>query len=179
MTILSEILERKAVEVENAKARVGPDEMRARAEAVAEAPRGFRLALATSEAPAVIAEVKRRSPSKGEIRSDFEPVSCARAYDAGGAAALSVLTDEHFFGGHLDFGDRRRHWDFRSPGRGDIDFNGIIRALNAIGYQGPLSVEWEDNGMDRIHGAREACEFVRRIDFDAPGTGSFDDAFSR
>ncbi len=83
------------------------------------------------------------------------------------------------FGGHLDFGDRRRHWDFRSPGRGDIDFNGIIRALNAIGYQGPLSIEWEDNGMDRVHGAREACAFVKRIDFDAPGTGSFDDAFSR
>lgn len=83
------------------------------------------------------------------------------------------------FGGHLDFGDRRRQWDFRSPGRGDIDFQAIIRALNAIGYEGPLSVEWEDNGMDRIHGAREACEFVKRVDFDAPGGGSFDDAFSR
>ena len=81
------------------------------------------------------------------------------------------------FGGHLDFGDRRRHWDFRSPGRGDIDFQAIIRALNAIHYQGPLSVEWEDNGMDRIHGAREACEFVKRVDFDSPSHGSFDDAF--
>ena len=82
------------------------------------------------------------------------------------------------FGGHLDFGDRRRQWDFRSPGRGDIDFQAIIRALNTINYQGPLSVEWEDNGMDRIHGAREACEFVKRVDFDSPSAGSFDDAFA-
>ncbi|HXV60024.1 MAG TPA: sugar phosphate isomerase/epimerase [Vicinamibacteria bacterium] len=83
------------------------------------------------------------------------------------------------FGGHLDFGDRRRQWDFRSPGRGDIDFQAIIRALNEVGYRGPLSVEWEDNGMDRVHGAREACEFVRRMDFVPPASGSFDDAFAR
>ncbi|HSF15202.1 MAG TPA: sugar phosphate isomerase/epimerase [Vicinamibacteria bacterium] len=83
------------------------------------------------------------------------------------------------FGGHLDFGDRRRQWDFRSPGRGDIDFQAIIRALNEVGYRGPLSVEWEDNGMDRVHGAREACEFVKRVDFVPPASGSFDDAFGR
>ncbi len=79
---------------------------------------------------------------------------------------------------HLNFGDARRGWDFRSPGRGGVNFEEIIRALNDIGYEGPLSVEWEDNGMDRIHGAREACEFVRRVDFDSPSAGSFDDAFS-
>jgi sugar phosphate isomerase/epimerase len=83
------------------------------------------------------------------------------------------------FGGHLDFGDRRRQWDFRSPGRGDVDFQAIIRALNDVGYQGPLSVEWEDNGMDRIQGAREAAQFVRRVDFDSPRGGSFDDAFAK
>lgn len=83
------------------------------------------------------------------------------------------------FGGHLDFGDRRRQWDFRSPGRGDIDFQAIIRALNEMGYRGPLSVEWEDNGMDRVQGAREACQFVKRVDFDSPRAGSFDDAFAR
>lgn len=83
------------------------------------------------------------------------------------------------FGGHLEFGDRRRQWDFRSPGRGDIDFEAIIRALNEIGYRGPLSVEWEDNGMDRIHGAKEACEFVKHLDFESPSAGSFDDAFSK
>jgi sugar phosphate isomerase/epimerase len=83
------------------------------------------------------------------------------------------------FGGHLDFGDRRRAWDFRSPGRGDIDFEAIIRALNEIEYRGPLSVEWEDNGMDRVHGAREACAFVKRMDFEAPSAGSFDDTFAK
>jgi sugar phosphate isomerase/epimerase len=83
------------------------------------------------------------------------------------------------FGGHLDFGDRRRQWDFRSPGRGDVDFQAIVRALNEVKYEGPLSVEWEDNGMDRVQGAREACQFVRRVDFDSPRAGSFDDAFRR
>lgn len=82
------------------------------------------------------------------------------------------------FGGHLNFGDSRRYWDFRSPGRGSIDFEEIIRALNEIGYQGPLSVEWEDSGMDREHGAREACAFVRHIDFE-PSRVAFDAAFER
>lgn len=82
------------------------------------------------------------------------------------------------FGGHLEFGDSRRYWDFRSLGRGRIDFEGIIRALNDIGYNGPLSVEWEDAGMDRIHGAREACAFVRHLDF-PPSSQAFDSAFSR
>ncbi len=82
------------------------------------------------------------------------------------------------FGGHLAFGDRRRHWDFRTPGRGRIDFDAIIRALNEVGYQGPLSVEWEDPDMDREHGATEAAAFVRRIDF-KPAAGAFDKAFER
>ncbi len=77
---------------------------------------------------------------------------------------------------HLNFGDPRRGWDFRSPGRGGVDFEEIIRALNEIGYQGPLSVEWEDSGMDREFGAAEACEFVRRVDF-APSGRAFDSAF--
>ncbi len=82
------------------------------------------------------------------------------------------------FGGHLNFGDNRRFWDFRSLGRGNINFEEIIRALNEIGYDGPLSVEWEDSGMDREHGAREACEFVKQVDF-APSRQSFDAAFER
>lgn len=80
-------------------------------------------------------------------------------------------------GSHLNFGDPRRGWDFVSPGRGDIDLEGIIRALNRIGYSGPLSVEWEDSGMDREHGAREAAAFVRRVDF-APSSVAFDAAFA-
>jgi sugar phosphate isomerase/epimerase len=81
-------------------------------------------------------------------------------------------------GSHLSFGDAGRGWDFRSPGRGEIDFESIIRALNRADYQGPLSVEWEDPGMDRVHGAREAAGFVESIDFDPPGR-AFDAAFER
>ncbi len=80
------------------------------------------------------------------------------------------------FGGHTEFGDNRRFWNFRSIGRGRIDFESIIRALNDIGYDGPLSVEWEDSGMDREHGAEESCEFVKAIDFEPSGL-AFDDAF--
>jgi sugar phosphate isomerase/epimerase len=82
------------------------------------------------------------------------------------------------FGGHINFGDSRRVWDFRSPGRGRINFEGIIRALNEIGYNGPLSVEWEDSGMDREHGAAEAAAFVRRLDF-KPSNLAFDAAFEK
>lgn len=87
-------------------------------------------------------------------------------------------TEAGIFGGHSDFGDRRRYWDFRSLGRGKIKFEEIIRALNEINYAGPLSVEWEDGGMDREHGAREACDFVRRLDF-APSAVAFDKAFDK
>jgi sugar phosphate isomerase/epimerase len=82
------------------------------------------------------------------------------------------------FGGHVTFGDHRRVWDFRSPGRGRINFEGIIRALNEIAYDGPLSVEWEDSGMDREHGATEAASFVKRLDFKPSGL-AFDAAFER
>ena len=78
---------------------------------------------------------------------------------------------------HLDFGDPRRGWEFRSPGRGGVNFEEIIRTLNAINYQGPLSVEWEDMGMDREAGAKEACEFVKRLDFRPSGL-AFDAAFA-
>lgn len=87
-------------------------------------------------------------------------------------------TDVGVFGGHTEFGDPRRFWDFRSLGRGNIRFEEIIRALNEIGYQGPLSVEWEDGRMDREYGAREACEFVRKMDF-PPSAIAFDAAFER
>lgn len=79
---------------------------------------------------------------------------------------------------HLNFGDHRRGWDFRSPGRGGVNFEEIIRALNDVGYQGPLSIEWEDSGMDRQFGAREACEFTKKLDF-PPSTRAFDSAFEK
>jgi indole-3-glycerol phosphate synthase len=108
VTILDEILEYKRGEVARARAAVPDETLRARAVATVERPRGFRRALVEAEGPAVIAEVKKRSPSKGLIRADFEPVSCAEAYASAGAAALSVLTDEHFFDGRLDYLSRIR-----------------------------------------------------------------------
>ncbi len=80
------------------------------------------------------------------------------------------------FGGHLPFGHPERFWEFRSLGRGSIDFEQIIRALNEIQYQGPLSVEWEDQNMDRDHGARESAAFVKRLDF-VPSEIDFDAQF--
>jgi sugar phosphate isomerase/epimerase len=82
------------------------------------------------------------------------------------------------FGGHTQFADPRRQWDFRSLGHGDIAFEDIIVALNDVRYSGPLSVEWEDSRMDRLHGAQEACEFVRSVDF-PPSNIAFDAQFDK
>jgi sugar phosphate isomerase/epimerase len=81
-------------------------------------------------------------------------------------------------GSHLNFGDPRRGWDFVSPGHGDVEFESLFRALTRIGYQGPLSIEWEDSGMDREWGAQDALAFVRRTDF-PPSDVAFDAAFSK
>ena len=78
---------------------------------------------------------------------------------------------------HLDFGDSRRGWDFISPGRGDVKWDQIVRALNRVGYQGPLSIEWEDSGMDRDWGAPEALQMIRKQDF-TPSSVAFDAAFA-
>jgi sugar phosphate isomerase/epimerase len=80
-------------------------------------------------------------------------------------------------GSHLDFGAAERGWDFVSPGHGDVDFEATVRALNRAGYAGPLSIEWEDAGMDREWGARDALKFTRRIDFPSSRL-AFDDAFA-
>lgn len=89
-----------------------------------------------------------------------------------------VPTPSGVFGGHLEFGHRDRFWEFRSIGRGRVNFEGIVRALNRIGYDGPLSIEWEDIGMDREFGAREACALIKGKDF-APSNVRFDAAFER
>ncbi len=81
------------------------------------------------------------------------------------------------FGGHTDFGAEGRFWDFRSPGRGRVDFESIVRLVNHLGYKGPLTVEWEDPMMDREDGAREAAAFTRRLDFRTSGR-AFDAAFA-
>jgi sugar phosphate isomerase/epimerase len=80
-------------------------------------------------------------------------------------------------GSHLPWGDPRRGWDFVSAGRGDVPWEDVFRMLNSIGYAGPISVEWEDAGMDRLAGAPASLAFLRQFDFEPP-SASFDAAFS-
>lgn len=82
-------------------------------------------------------------------------------------AAVTLDGRSGILGSHLAFGDARRGWNFRSLGHGDVNFEEIIRGLNDMGYSGPLSVEWEDNGMDREFGAKESFEFVKKYNFSA------------
>ncbi len=70
----------------------------------------------------------------------------------------------------LPYGDPRRGWEFRGPGRGGIDWDNFIRALNHIGYDGPLSVDWRDEGLDREFGAQDALRFVQQLDFPGKAT---------
>lgn len=91
-------------------------------------------------------------------------------------AALQLDGRSGILASHLGFGDARRGWDFRSLGHGGVKFEEIIRALNHCNYQGPLSVEWEDSGMEREHGAAEAAAFVKKVDF-KPSNVSFEKGF--
>ena len=90
-------------------------------------------------------------------------------------AKLNLNGRNGILGSHITFGDQRRGWNFVSPGHGDVDFDNIIRVLNQKGYTGPLSIEWEDSGMERIFGGTEACEFTKQINFSASDV-AFDDA---
>lgn len=92
-------------------------------------------------------------------------------------AAVTLDGRTGLLGSHIDFGSLKRGWNFRSLGHGDVDFESIIRMLNDMNYTGPLSVEWEDSGMERVAGATEAAAFVRKIDFE-PSNVKFDDAIS-
>ena len=93
-------------------------------------------------------------------------------------AAITLDGESGILASHLNFGEPGRGWDFRSLGRGEIDFEEIVRALNRIEYAGPLSVEWEDAAMQREQGALEACNFVRQLDF-PPSGRVFDEAFGK
>lgn len=90
-------------------------------------------------------------------------------------AAVTLDGKTGLLGSHMDFGDLKRGWNFRSLGHGDVNFEEIIRVLNAHNYQGPLSVEWEDSGMEREYGGKEAAAFVKKVDF-APSNINFDDS---
>jgi sugar phosphate isomerase/epimerase len=92
-------------------------------------------------------------------------------------AIVTLDGSSGILGSHLNFGQPGRGWDFRSLGRGQVDFEEIIRALNEIKYAGPLSVEWEDAVMDREAGAEESAAFVKNVDF-PPSDRVFDEAFS-
>ncbi|MCC6727987.1 MAG: indole-3-glycerol phosphate synthase TrpC [Chthonomonadales bacterium] len=102
MSVLSQILADKRTEVDCARRRVPVEELQARV-ADMPAPRDFLGALMAAARPALIAEVKRASPSKGIIRHDFDPIAIARTYADNGAACLSILTDEPYFQGHLSY----------------------------------------------------------------------------
>jgi sugar phosphate isomerase/epimerase len=93
-------------------------------------------------------------------------------------AAVTLDGRSGILGSHITFGDTRRGWNFRSLGHGSVNFEDIIRELNAAGYGGPLSVEWEDSGMDREFGAKESLEFVRKINF-SPSNVAFDSALKK
>lgn len=92
-------------------------------------------------------------------------------------AVVSLDGTSGILGSHLNFGHVGRGWNFRSLGRGQVNFEEIIRALNEIQYSGPLSVEWEDAAMDREAGAKESVDFVKDVDF-TPSGQMFDEAFS-
>jgi sugar phosphate isomerase/epimerase len=79
---------------------------------------------------------------------------------------------------HLPWADPRRGWDFISTGHGDTRWEDIFRMLNHIGYAGPISIEWEDAGMDRLDGAPEALDFIRSMNGIRPSEASFDAAFA-
>ena len=80
------------------------------------------------------------------------------------------------FGGNVEFGDLQRFWNFRSIGRGQVDFERMICTLNMIGYNGPLSIEWEDSLLDRVFGAKEARKVLGKLQFE-PSDISFDGQF--
>ncbi len=102
-----------------------------------------------------------------------------RIYHAHVKESIRVLDGRNgILGSHLVFGDHRRGWDFVSPGRGGVPFERVFRALNDIGYDGPLSIEWEDSGMNRIQGATESVQMVKRLDL-VPSDVAFDAAFQR
>ena len=81
-------------------------------------------------------------------------------------AVLTLNGRSGILNSYLPHGDPRRGWDFRAPGRGGVDWESILRTLNEIGYDGPLTVEFKDAGMEREYGAEDACKFVKRLDFE-------------
>jgi sugar phosphate isomerase/epimerase len=94
-------------------------------------------------------------------------------------SALTLNGRSGVLNSYFPQGDPRRGWDARCPGRGGIDWEAVVRALNDAGYDGPLTVEYKDAGMNREFGAEDACRFVKRLDFEPVrrgGDGMFRDS---
>lgn len=167
MTVLDQILSDKRAEVALAKAAVPPRDMERIARSREEPTRGFRAALRSGPPPRVIAEIKRRSPSRGEIRADFDLVACAKAYAEHGAAAISVLTDERHFGGHLEYLDLVRNHVTLPLLRKDFVVDAYqIDEARAHGADAVLLIVAAFEGPERVARLRELSDRARSQSLD-------------
>ena len=188
LSVLERIIARKAEEVAERRGRVGLDELERLAKQ-ADAPRGFARALqarAARREAAVIAEVKKASPSKGVIRPHFVPAEIARSYEAGGAACLSVLTDIDFFQGSDTYLQEARAACSLPVIRKDfmIDPYQIVeaRALGADcvllivanlqdGQMAELAAVAKAQGLDVLVEVHDGAELERALRLDTPLLG--------
>ena len=188
LSVLERIIARKAEEVAERRGRVGLDELERLAKQ-ADAPRGFARALqerAARREAAVIAEVKKASPSKGVIRPHFVPAEIARSYEAGGAACLSVLTDIDFFQGSDAYLQQARAACSLPVIRKDfmIDPYQIVeaRALGADcvllivanlqdGQMAELAAVAKAQGLDVLVEVHDGAELERALRLDTPLLG--------
>ena len=187
-TILENIVARKYEEVKENRARVSLDELQ-RLAASADAPRGFAQALrqrATAQQPAVIAEVKKASPSKGVIRENFNPAEIAVSYQQGGAACLSVLTDIDFFQGSPEYLQQARaacdlpiiRKDFMVDPYQVVEARAmgadcilLIVASLEDGQMAELNAAAVELGMDVLVEVHDGAELDRALRLDTPLVG--------
>lgn len=196
-TILEKILQTKRTEITHARATIGEAALqRQAAERLAEdPPRGFARAIqakvaqaaADLQAPAaIIAEVKKASPSKGVIRPDFDPVAFARSYEKGGATCLSVLTDQQYFQGHDDFLRQARAavslpvlrkdftidpWQVLEAAAIGADCVLLIVAALADAQMAELAACARENHLDVLVEVHDAAELDRALKLDTPLIG--------
>lgn len=168
-TILDRILMTKADEIADRKARISADVMRARAEAAAKdgavgEPRGFVRSLSVSDTVAIIAEVKRRSPSKGLLADGVDAAALADAYVQGGADGISVLTDEPFFGGTGDDLQRVRQHVALPVLRKDFVIDAYqVDEARVWGADAVLLIV---SALDDVH-LRDLLQRIRELEMDA------------